>query len=63
MAMPTRTPKDMDLYLVVDQREMKVIDAKYSVKVGYWALKNHVQEYKVYGTMRQMFDLDFMNNL
>ncbi len=33
------------------------------VLVGYWVLKNQVQEYKVYGRMRQMFDLDFMNNL
>ncbi len=63
MTMPIRTPKDVDLYLVEDQRQMKMIDAKYCVKMGYWASKNHVQEYKVYGTMRQMFDLDFMNNL
>jgi hypothetical protein len=26
---------------------MKAIDADYSVKVGYWALRNNVQEYKI----------------
>jgi hypothetical protein len=31
--------------------------------VGYWALKNNVQEYKVYVTMIWMFDADFVNNL
>jgi hypothetical protein len=33
---------------------MKTIDANYSVKVGYWASKNNVNEYKVYATMIQM---------
>jgi hypothetical protein len=39
---------------------MKVIDAKYSVRVGYWASRNNVEEYKVYVTMIQMFDLNFV---
>jgi hypothetical protein len=26
---------------------MKVIDADYNFRVGYWALKNNVQEYKI----------------
>ncbi len=30
---------------------MKAIDVDYSVKMGYWASKNNVQEYKVYVTM------------
>jgi hypothetical protein len=42
---------------------MKVIDADYSVRVGYWASRNNVQKYKVYVTMIRMFDLDFVNNL
>jgi hypothetical protein len=42
---------------------MKVIDANYSVKMGYWALRNNMQEYKVYATMIQIFNLDFLNNL
>ncbi len=43
-----RTPPNLDLYPIVDQRQMKMIDAKYNVRVGYWALRNKVQEYKVY---------------
>ncbi len=42
---------------------MKVIDANYNVRMGYWALTNNVQEYKVYATMIQKFNLDFLNNL
>jgi len=42
---------------------MKVMDANYSVRVGYWALRNNVQEYKVYVTMIRMFDVNFVNNL
>jgi len=42
---------------------MKAIDANYSVSVGYWALRNNVQEYKVYVTVIWMFDVDFVNNL
>jgi hypothetical protein len=30
---------------------MKGIDTDYNVRVGYWALRNNVQEYKVYVTM------------
>lgn len=58
--MLVRTPRGLDLYLVVDQRQVKVIDAKYSVRVGYWASRNNVHEYKVYVTMIQMFDLNFV---
>jgi hypothetical protein len=32
MRMATRIPRDLHLYLVVDHTQMKVIDAKYSVK-------------------------------
>jgi hypothetical protein len=42
---------------------MKAIDLNYSVRVGYWALRNNMQEYKVYVTVIQMFDLNFVNNL
>ncbi len=42
---------------------MKVIDANYNVRVGYWASRNNVQKYKVYVIVIQMFDLDFVNNL
>jgi hypothetical protein len=30
---------------------MRVIDVDYNVRVGYWASKNNVHEYKVYATM------------
>ncbi len=42
---------------------MKMVDAKYSVKVGYWALKNKMKEYKVYAIKIRMFDPNFVNKL
>jgi len=42
---------------------MKMIDANYNVKVGYWALINNVQKNKVYVIVIRMFDSDFVNNL
>jgi hypothetical protein len=63
LRMPITTPQYLDLYPIVDQRQMKVIDAKYSVRVGYWATINNVQEYKVYAIVIQMFDPNFVNNL
>jgi hypothetical protein len=42
---------------------MKLIDADYNFRMGYWASINNVQEYQVYVTMIQMFNLDFVNNL
>jgi hypothetical protein len=36
------TPRDLDLYLVMDHGHMKVIDADYNIRVGYWALNNNV---------------------
>jgi len=61
--MPTRTPWDLDLYLIVDHRHMKVIDADYNVRMGYWALRNNMKEYKDYVTMIQIFDSVFVNIL
>jgi hypothetical protein len=46
--MPARILRNLDLYPIVDQRQMKAIDANYSVRVGYWALRNNMQEYKIY---------------
>lgn len=45
------TPLDLDLYLTLDQKQMKMIDAKYGVRMGYWASRNNVQECKVYATI------------
>jgi hypothetical protein len=63
MRIPTRTPWNLDLYLVVDHKHMKAIDANYSVRVGYWASRNNMQEYKVYVIMIWIFDSVFVNNL
>jgi hypothetical protein len=58
-----RTLKDLDNYLSIDKRELKNIDAKFQEKIGYWAFYNHLQDYKIYGTMIKMFCLEFLNNL
>jgi hypothetical protein len=34
---PIRTPRDLDLCLVLDHKQMKTIDADYNVRVGYYA--------------------------
>jgi hypothetical protein len=47
----------------MDQRQMKVIDVDYSVKVGYLASKNNMREYKVYATLTWIFDLNFVEQL
>jgi hypothetical protein len=57
------TPMDLDLYLEMDQRQMKAIDVEYNVRVGYWTSRNNMQEYKAYATMIWMFHFNFMNNL
>jgi hypothetical protein len=49
--MHVRTPPNLDMYLIVEHKQMKAIDVKYCVKVGYLASKNNVQEYKVYTTI------------
>jgi hypothetical protein len=36
--MVTKTLRDLDLYLIMDKKQMKAIDAKCNVKMGYWAL-------------------------
>jgi hypothetical protein len=43
MRTPTRTPRDLNLYLIMDHRHMKTIDADYNVRVGYWASRNNMQ--------------------
>ncbi len=46
MKMLVITPQDLDLYLVMDHKQMKTIDADYNVRMGYWASKNNMQKYK-----------------
>ncbi len=61
--MACRTPQDLDLYPVVEKKEMKSINAKYQVQVGYWVARNNLQDYKIYATMICMFDEDYLNSL
>jgi hypothetical protein len=35
MTMPTRISRDLDLYPIMDKKEMKAIDVNYNVRVGY----------------------------
>ncbi len=46
MNMLTIIFQDLDLYLVMDHKQMKTIDVNYNVKMGYWASKNNMQKYK-----------------
>jgi len=46
MKMLAITPQDLGLYLVMDHRQMKVINAYYNVRMGYRASKNNMQKYK-----------------
>jgi hypothetical protein len=58
-----QTPSNLDLYPSIAKEEMKSVDAKFQVKVRYWASTNHLEDYKIYGTKIKMFMLDFLNNL
>ncbi len=53
----------MDLDLFIEQKKVKSVDAEYEAKVGYWVSFNHLQDYKIYGTMIKMFILEFLSNL
>ncbi len=55
--------RDLNDYPLVDKRELKGIDAKFQVEVGYWASYNHLHDYKIYGTMIKMFCPKFLTNL
>jgi hypothetical protein len=61
--MACQTPQDLDLYLVFGKKEMKSINAEYQEQVGYWATRNHLQDYKIYVRMICIFDENFLNNL
>jgi hypothetical protein len=47
----------------MENKKLKNVDAKFQTKVGYWASTNHLQGYKIYGTMIKMFKLEFLSNL
>ncbi len=61
--MSSQTPQGLDLYPTIGKKEMKSIDVEYQVEVGYWAQRNHLQDYKIYVTMICMFDKDFLHTL
>jgi hypothetical protein len=44
--MPIRIARDLNLYLIMDNKHMKRIDVDYNVRVGYWASRNDMQETK-----------------
>jgi hypothetical protein len=46
MRMPIRIARDLNLYLIMDNKHMKRIDVDYNVRVGYWASRNDMQETK-----------------
>jgi len=58
-----RTPSDFDLYSFVTKVELKNVDVDFQAKVGYWASTNHLQDYKICGTMIKMFMPKFLNSL
>ncbi len=58
-----RTLQDLEFYPLVERREMKSIDVQFQIEVGYWVSLNHLQDYKIYGTMIKMFCLKFLNIL
>jgi hypothetical protein len=50
-------PQDLDLYLVMDHRQMKAIDVDYNVRMRYWASKNNMQKYIWIFYLVQLMDL------
>jgi hypothetical protein len=58
-----QTPSNLDLYPPIDKSELKKVDAEFQAEVGYWASTNHLQDYKIYGTLIKMFKPEFLNNL
>jgi len=40
------TLQELDLYPIMDHKQMKAIDVDFNVKMGYWASKNNMQKYK-----------------
>ncbi len=61
--MLVKTPWNLDMYPTMDHKQMKMIDVDYSVRVGYCASRNNMQEYKMYVIVIEMFSPNFVNNL
>ncbi len=58
-----QTLRDLEYYPSIERKELKNIDAKFRVEVGYWASSKHLQDYIIYGTMKKMFCSKFLNSL
>jgi hypothetical protein len=52
----------LDLYPIVKKKELKSVDAKFQIEVGYWASTNHLQDYKIYETRIKMLILEFLSS-
>jgi hypothetical protein len=42
------------------KKKLKNVDAKFQVEVRYWAFTNHLQDYKIYGIVIEMFKTKFL---
>jgi hypothetical protein len=58
-----QTSLNLDLYLSINKRKLKNVNIEYQTKVGYWASFNHLQDYKIYGTVIKIFLPKFLNGL
>jgi LysM repeat protein len=54
---------DCEFYPLVERKKLENIDVEFQVEVGYWASLNHLQDYKIYGTMIKQIFPKFLNNL
>jgi hypothetical protein len=41
--------------MFVAKVELKNVDAEFQAEVRYWASTNHLQDYKIHGTMIKVF--------
>jgi hypothetical protein len=48
---------------VYRKKELKSVDLEFQIKVGYWVFANHLQDYKIYGTMIKMFISESLSSL
>ncbi len=58
-----QTPTNLDLYPPMEKNQLKRVNAKFQVEVGYWASRNGLQDYKMYGIIIKIFTPKFLNNL
>jgi hypothetical protein len=46
----------------MEKRQLKRVDAKFQVEVGYWPSKNGMYDYKIYGIIIKIFIPNFLSN-